>query len=91
TPMGGSVSVQVFREKENVRVQVQDSGIGISEQDLPHIFERFYRGDRSRNRKTGGSGIGLAICRKLVLAHNGEIWATSKQGAEIHIRIPLSS
>ncbi|OWA33022.1 two-component sensor histidine kinase [Saccharibacillus sp. O23] len=91
TPTGGSVCIEVFREKENVRIQVQDSGIGISEQDLLHIFERFYRGDRSRNRKTGGSGIGLAICRKLVVAHNGEIWATSKQGAEIYIRLPVSS
>lgn len=91
TPSGGSVNIQIFKKSENVIVVVQDSGVGITKQDLPHIFERFYRGDRSRSRKTGGSGIGLAISSKLILAHHGKIWATSTKGTEIHISLPLSS
>jgi signal transduction histidine kinase len=74
-------------------VSVSDTGEGISSEDLPHIFDRFYRGDKSRSRKTGGSGLGLAIAREIVRAHGGEISATSApgDGATFFVTIPLGA
>jgi signal transduction histidine kinase len=63
-----------------VHVTVRDTGEGIPVEDLPHIFERFYRTDRARSRGTGGSGLGLAITRSLVEAHGGRIWVHSTEG-----------
>ena len=80
TPPGGLVSVRAERENGFVRVTVQDSGEGISPEDLPHVFERFYRGDRSRNRSTGGAGLGLAIAKGIVEAHGGSISVHSQPG-----------
>ncbi len=60
---------------------VQDTGEGIPAQDLPHVFERFYRTDQARSRDTGGSGLGLSITRSLIEAHGGRIWAHSTEGA----------
>jgi signal transduction histidine kinase len=77
TPSGGHVSLVTRREGENVRLSVQDTGIGISPEHLPHVFERFYRVDKSRSRAGGGSGIGLTIARHLVEAHGGQIEAAS--------------
>ena len=69
-------------------VTVADSGIGIAEEDLPHIFERFYRSDKSRSRSTGGSGIGLAIAAAIVQAHGGTIGAESGgKGTIIRVRV----
>ena len=73
TPAGGKVQVRTWREPGEVRVQVADTGPGIAPEDLPHIFDRFFRGDRSRSRATGGSGLGLAIVRSLVELHHGRI------------------
>ncbi len=77
TPRGGQVLVRLRPLGRGVELAVLDTGEGISPQDLPHIFDRFYRGDRSRSRATGGSGLGLAIARQLVEAHGGRIWAES--------------
>ena len=63
-----------------VQVEIDDNGSGIALKDLPYIFDRFYRTDASRNSKTGGSGIGLSIVKKIVEDHGGRIWATSKEG-----------
>ena len=80
TPANGSIHVSVAPNKKQVEIKVCDTGSGISEEDLPHIFERFYRGDKSRNRSTGGSGLGLAISKRIVQAHDGQINAESEVG-----------
>ncbi len=80
TPAGGQVELRAQRTNRGVEVSVQDSGEGIRPEDLPHIFERFYRGEKSRSRATGGSGLGLAIARGIVQAHEGEIRADSRPG-----------
>ncbi|MDP4143600.1 MAG: HAMP domain-containing sensor histidine kinase, partial [Bacillota bacterium] len=67
-------------EAEKIMIEVKDNGSGIPEKDLPHIFERFYRSDLSRNTNTGGSGIGLTITKALVEAHNGKIKVKSTLG-----------
>jgi two-component system sensor histidine kinase BaeS len=71
---------------------VRDTGSGITADDLPHVFERFYRGDRSRTRAGGTSGLGLAIARALVEAHRGTISAESSTGtgSTFHITLPLA-
>jgi two-component system phosphate regulon sensor histidine kinase PhoR len=75
---GGKVTVSSKADEESVIVSVSDTGIGISEEDLPHIFERFYKADRARSK--GGSGLGLAIAKHTIQAHGGNIWAESEEG-----------
>lgn len=93
TPPGGKVSVHAAREEDNVLVRVQDSGDGISPEDIPFIFDRFYRGEKSRSRNTGGAGLGLAIARGIVEAHGGSIWVESKiqEGTRISFRLPCKN
>ena len=76
----GHISIDVFDEGEYVHIIMADNGKGIECKDLPHIFERFYRTDSSRNSKQGGSGIGLAIVKKIIEDHKGKIWAESVEG-----------
>ncbi|PLR92570.1 sensor histidine kinase [Bacillus sp. T33-2] len=78
TPEHGMVTISAAREEGMAGFVVQDKGVGIAAQDLPHIFERFYRGDKSRARKTGGAGIGLSIVKALVEAHKGKITVKSE-------------
>jgi len=80
TPPEGEVRIEARRIGEKVEIRVSDTGEGIPEEDLPHIFESFYRGEKSRSRKTGGAGLGLAISRGIVQAHGGEIWVESTPG-----------
>jgi signal transduction histidine kinase len=80
TPAGGRVDVQADRAGEFVRVRIIDTGEGIPAIDLPHIFDRFYRGDASRSRMTGGAGLGLAIAKGIVEAHHGRISVQSEIG-----------
>jgi signal transduction histidine kinase len=80
TPSMGRVSVWVRRTGQGVEVTVSDTGEGIRAADLPYIFERFYRVEKSRNRGTGGAGLGLAIARGIVQAHGGEIRVESETG-----------
>ncbi len=80
TPADGRIHVSVAPNEQLVEIKVCDTGSGISGEDLPHIFERFYRGDKSRNRATGGSGLGLAISKRIVEAHDGQITAESELG-----------
>ncbi|REE94526.1 signal transduction histidine kinase [Paenibacillus taihuensis] len=92
TPEGGTVSVQVKQADGGAVVSIADSGIGISEVDLPHIFERFFKADKSRNRKLGGSGLGLSIVKRIVDMHHGTVTATSKadEGTTITVKLPFS-
>ena len=80
TPAGGAVQVRAFPVAGQVQVEVADTGEGLSAEDLPHVFERFYRGEKSRSRATGGSGLGLAIAKGIVEAHGGRVWVESKPG-----------
>jgi len=73
TPTGGRVDVRVAQADREVEISVSDTGKGIGPADLPHVFERFYRADRSRTRGSGGTGLGLAIARHIVEAHGGRI------------------
>ncbi len=81
TPKGGGVKVSAESSDSWVIIAVQDSGAGISSEDLPHVFERFYRADPSRARASGGSGLGLAIAKSLVEAHGGRLWVESEMGS----------
>ena len=92
TPGGGRITVGLAHEDGWAEIRVQDTGQGIAPEHLPHIFERFYRGDSSRARHgEGGYGLGLTICRELVQAHGGTIGAESRPGAgsELWVRLPL--
>jgi signal transduction histidine kinase len=80
TPAGGAVTVSAQRQNGSVEVRVTDTGVGIPPEDLPRLFERFYRADPSRSREDGGTGIGLAIARSVVEAHGGHIRAESELG-----------
>jgi len=80
TPAGGRVTLRAWRAGGRARIQVSDTGPGIAPEDLPHVFDRFYRAGTARDRASGGSGLGLAIARALVQAHGGEIEVASLPG-----------
>jgi signal transduction histidine kinase len=86
---GSAVSIDVRAEKKKVIIMVSDEGRGIPEEDLPHIFERFYRVDKSRSRISGGAGLGLAIVKEIVEAHGGSIYAASEHGKGTNMIITL--
>ncbi len=89
---GGKVSIRTFVEGGEAVLQVEDNGPGIDPRDLPHLFERFYRVDRSRSREQGGSGLGLAICQNVAMAHGGRLEVKSELGAgsKFELRLPVS-
>lgn len=91
TPNQGRIHVHCKKTDSTVSIMVKDSGIGIAADDLPHIFERFYRGDKVRGRTEGGTGLGLAIANWIVARHAGKIVAESKrhEGTAITIMLPL--
>jgi two-component system phosphate regulon sensor histidine kinase PhoR len=82
TPPGGEIVLSARADAGGVMLSVRDSGTGIPEDDLPRIFERFYKSDRSRSG--GGTGLGLSISRHIVEAHGGRIWAESEEGRGVH-------
>lgn len=79
SPEGAKTALRVSKKGANCHITISDTGKGIPEKDLPHIFDRFYRVDKSRTRSLGGSGLGLAIVKELILAHGGTIEVTSKE------------
>lgn len=80
TPKGGEISVSVTEGNDKIIVKIKDSGIGISNEDQIHIFERFYKADKSRDRTTMGNGLGLSIVKKIVEMHNGIVYVESSVG-----------
>ncbi len=91
TPPMGSITLLLKKEGENAVVAIADSGIGISKKDMAHIFKRFYRGDKSRNRQAGGYGLGLPIARSIINAHGGKIRLSSKENEGTMIDIILNA
>ncbi len=94
TPEGGKIEVRVrtiASPNKEVSIAVADTGTGISPEDLPHVFERFYRGDPSRARESGGTGLGLVIAKELVEAHGGRIWikSTPGRGTTVTFTLPV--
>ena len=76
----GIINIESIDDNEHIQICISDNGIGISVEDLPYVFERFYRSDESRNTTKGGSGLGLSIAKKIVEDHDGEIWARAQEG-----------
>jgi signal transduction histidine kinase len=92
TPAGGTIAVSLTHAHDAVWLAVKDSGEGISNEHLPYVFDRFYRTDRARTRDTGGAGLGLAIVRAIVVAHGGQVQATSEgsgRGSIFTVYLPL--
>lgn len=81
SPRGGEVTISIEAEDGMATCRVVDAGPGIAASVLPHVFDRFFRGDEARPRRDGGSGLGLAICREVVAAHGGRLWVESREGS----------
>ena len=92
TPANGSITITAQSDRASVTIEVADTGSGIAPEDLPHVFDRFYRADKSRARESGGSGLGLTIAKSLVEAHGGVIEAHSEagRGTAMTMRFPLN-
>ncbi len=91
THEGGRVVVRAFSVDDGIQVDVEDTGIGIPEKDIPRIFERFYRVDKARSRELGGTGLGLAIVKHIILSHHGRVWVESGvgKGSKFSFFIPV--
>jgi heavy metal sensor kinase len=91
TPSGGEISITALKASDMIQVMVHNTGPGISQQQLPHLFDRFYRVEADRSSQTGGSGLGLAIAREIVRLHQGEINVQSElgQGVTVSVYLPI--
>ncbi len=91
TPQNGNIMVTTMYMFDSITIKIKDTGMGIPEKDLEHIFERFYRVDKARSREMGGTGLGLAIAKEIVESHKGTISIKSKQneGTEVMIKLPV--
>ena len=93
TPQGGTISLKLNRIGNSACVAVKDTGIGIPEEHIKHIFERFYRVAKSRSRSEGGSGLGLSICQSIVELHGGtiEVESINGEGSTFSVMMPLAN
>ncbi|WML38250.1 ATP-binding protein [Neobacillus sp. OS1-2] len=84
------IKVELFDHEEVATVHIRDNGLGMDREELPHIFDRFYRADPSRNTESGGSGLGLAIVKQIVEGQDGRVWAESRagEGTSIYFMLP---
>jgi len=91
TPAGGQITVGAHPAGSDIEFFVRDTGIGIPEEDLPRLFERFYRVDKARSRELGGTGLGLSIVKHLIAAHNGTTRVESAvgQGSTFYFTLPM--
>ena len=91
TPEGGRITLEARKEEGGVQFEVADSGIGIPSEDLPRIFERFYRVDKGRSRELGGTGLGLSIVKHIAEAHGGRVSVESRigKGSKFTVTLPL--
>jgi two-component system phosphate regulon sensor histidine kinase PhoR len=93
SPEGGTIFISLDEDEDNVYAEVRDTGMGIAEEELPHLFERFYRVEKARSRKYGGTGLGLSIVQAIVADHGGKIDVKSKlnQGTSFKITFPKTA
>ncbi|TMW72030.1 cell wall metabolism sensor histidine kinase WalK [Alteribacter natronophilus] len=91
SPQGGTITCNIKEEKGRVIISVQDEGVGIPKDSIPHVFDRFYRVDKARTRSLGGTGLGLAIAREIIEAHGGNIWVSSDwgKGTKMSFSLPV--
>ena len=85
----GRITLEAQAYQKSVIISLSDNGIGVEAENLPRIFETFYRADRARTRVSDGSGIGLSVCRKIIELHGGHIWATGTEGEGLTVLISL--
>uniref|UniRef100_UPI000472DE7E sensor histidine kinase n=1 Tax=Paenibacillus forsythiae TaxID=365616 RepID=UPI000472DE7E len=92
TPPGGTITITARPMDTEVEVRVSDTGTGISKEDLPHIFERFYKADKARSAGAGGSGLGLSLVKKIIDLHRGKVSAQSSpgEGTVFVVALPVS-
>ncbi len=90
TPANGLIKIQLFQSEDQIKCHIMDNGVGVSEEDRIHIFERFFKVDKSRDRSLGGNGLGLSLCKKIIERHNGEITLESElgQGTKFIVTLP---
>lgn len=91
TPQGGTISVKAHLDNDIVTIEISDTGIGISSEDIARLFDEFYRVDNQINQNVKGTGLGLPLAKKIVEAHNGKMWITSKlkEGTTFHFTLPV--
>jgi two-component system sensor histidine kinase VicK len=92
TPKSGTISVNAHLNEDVVTVEISDTGIGISKEDITRLFDEFYRVDNQINQDVKGTGLGLPLAKKIVEAHHGKMWITStvNQGTTFHFTLPVN-
>jgi two-component system phosphate regulon sensor histidine kinase PhoR len=94
TPEGGRITISAIgKDQREIQFSIEDNGIGIPREDIPRIFERFYRVDKGRSQELGGTGLGLSIVKHIVQAHGGRVWVESQleKGSTFHFTLPKRS
>ena len=91
TPEGGKIRVRLHRDLRDAVLEISDTGVGIPAEDLPHVFDRFYRVDKARGRDTGGTGLGLSIVQQIVRLHAGSVTVHSElgKGTTFTVQLPV--